>query len=72
MRGAIPPLSQHAFKAWCSVKKKDRDSFTFYIYIVGKLPRVVTEEKNSPTVAHACRKRRLKWVLPRFGVGAQG
>jgi hypothetical protein len=25
-------------------------------------PRVVTEEKNSPTVAHACRKRRLKWV----------
>jgi hypothetical protein len=27
-------------------------------------PRVVTGEKNSPTVAHACRKRRLKWVLP--------
>jgi hypothetical protein len=25
--------------------------------------RVVTGEKNSPTVAHACRKRRLKWVL---------
>jgi hypothetical protein len=24
---------------------------------------VVTGEKNSPTVAHACRKRRLKWVL---------
>jgi hypothetical protein len=23
----------------------------------------MTEEKNSPTVAHACRKRRLKWVL---------
>jgi hypothetical protein len=35
-------------------------------------PRVVTGEKNSPTVAHACRKRRLKWVLPRLGVGAQG
>jgi hypothetical protein len=27
------------------------------------VPRVVTGEKNSPTVAHACRKRRLKWVL---------
>jgi hypothetical protein len=27
------------------------------------IPRVVTGEKNSPTVAHACRKRRLKWVL---------
>jgi hypothetical protein len=24
---------------------------------------VVTGEKNSLTVAHACRKRRLKWVL---------
>jgi hypothetical protein len=35
-------------------------------------PRVVTREKNSQTVAHACRKRRLKWVLPRLGVGAQG
>jgi hypothetical protein len=30
--------------------------------------RVVTGEKNSPTVAHACRKRRLKWVLPRSGL----
>jgi hypothetical protein len=34
-------------------------SLSIYIYI----PRVVTGEKNSPTVAHACRKRRLKWVL---------
>jgi hypothetical protein len=24
-------------------------------------------EKNSPTVAHACRKRRLKWVLGAWG-----
>jgi hypothetical protein len=30
-------------------------------------PRVVTREKNSPTVAHACRKRRLKWVLSAWG-----
>jgi hypothetical protein len=28
---------------------------------------VVTAEKNSPTVAHACRKRRLKWVLGAWG-----
>jgi len=34
------------------------------IYFV---PRVVTGEKNSPTVAHACRKRRLKWVLGAWG-----
>jgi len=33
---------------------------------------VVTGEKNILTVAHACRKRRLKWVLPRLGGGAQG
>jgi hypothetical protein len=30
-------------------------------------PRVVTGEKNNPTVAHACRKRRLKWVLGAWG-----
>jgi hypothetical protein len=35
--------------------------------IIGFSPRVVTGEKNSPTVAHACRKRRLKWVLPQIG-----
>jgi hypothetical protein len=30
---------------------------------VGRLkPRVETKEKNSPTAAHAGRKRRLKWV----------
>jgi hypothetical protein len=40
--------------------------------VVVSSPRVVTREKNSPTVAHACRKRRLKWVLPRLGVGAHG
>jgi hypothetical protein len=31
------------------------------------VPRVVTGEKKSPTVAHACRKRRLKWVLGAWG-----
>jgi hypothetical protein len=28
MRGAIPPVSQYVFMAWCPVKKKDRDNFT--------------------------------------------
>jgi len=31
----------------------------------------VTVEKNSPTVAHACRKRRLKWVLGPPGWGLE-
>jgi len=29
-------------------------------------------EKNSPTVAYACRKRRLKWVLPQVGGWSTG
>jgi hypothetical protein len=28
---------------------------------------VVTREKNSPTVAHACHRRCLKWVLGAWG-----
>jgi hypothetical protein len=32
------------------------------------VPRVVTGNKNSPTVTHACRKRRLKWVPGARGV----
>jgi hypothetical protein len=36
------------------------------------VPGVVTREKNSPTVAHACRKRRLKWVLPQVGSWSTG
>jgi hypothetical protein len=34
------------------------------VYII--CPLLVTREKNSPTAAHACCKRRLKWVLPRL------
>jgi hypothetical protein len=29
MNGAVPPLLQYAFIAWCSVKKKHGDNFTF-------------------------------------------
>jgi hypothetical protein len=36
------------------------------VYRAGS-PCVVTGEKNSPTVAHAHRKRRLKWVLGAWG-----
>jgi hypothetical protein len=34
MRGAILPLTQYAFPAWYSVKKKHRDNFTFTILIL--------------------------------------
>jgi hypothetical protein len=33
MNGAIPPLPQYAFMAWCSVKKKNMDNFTFILKI---------------------------------------
>jgi ABC-type enterochelin transport system permease subunit len=32
MNGAIPPLSQYAFMAWCLVK--NRDNLTFIIVVV--------------------------------------
>jgi hypothetical protein len=40
--------------------------------LVQNPPRVVTGEKNSPTVAHACRKGRLKRVLPQVGGWSTG
>jgi len=32
MRGAIPPLPQYDFMAWCSVEKGHGDNFTFHTY----------------------------------------
>jgi hypothetical protein len=34
MRGAIPPVPQYAFMAWCVVKHTDNLSFTFIIIII--------------------------------------
>jgi hypothetical protein len=31
MSGAIPPLPQYAFMAWCLVKKKHRATFTLHV-----------------------------------------
>jgi hypothetical protein len=31
MRGAIPPLPQYAFMAWCSVKEKAQGQLYFYL-----------------------------------------
>jgi hypothetical protein len=31
MRGAITPLPQYVFMAWCLVKKRDNFAFTLYI-----------------------------------------
>jgi hypothetical protein len=33
MSGAIHPFPHYAFMAWCLVKKKHRDNFTFTNYI---------------------------------------
>jgi hypothetical protein len=31
MSGAIPPIPQCAFMAWCLVKHRDNFTFTFYV-----------------------------------------
>jgi hypothetical protein len=40
MLGAIPPLPQYVFMAWCLVKH--RDNFTFYLY--NFTPKIFVEE----------------------------
>jgi hypothetical protein len=42
MRGAIPPLPQYAFMAWCLVKQRDIFTFTFYIHICRSRTRHIT------------------------------
>jgi hypothetical protein len=34
MRGAIPPLPQYAFMAWCSVQKKAQGQLYLYLYFL--------------------------------------
>jgi hypothetical protein len=49
--------SQHVFMAWCLVKHRDN-----FMLPSGSSPVWWPGNKNSPTVTHACLKRRLKWV----------
>jgi hypothetical protein len=42
MRGAIPPLPQEAFMAWCLVKHRDNFTFT---YCIKKWPTAVIIHK---------------------------
>ena len=44
-----------------------QQTVTFRTQITSHLPRVVTREVNSPTVADAGRKRRIKWVPGAWG-----
>jgi len=37
MSGAIHSLPQYAFMAWCLVKKKHRDNFTFFYPLYSRL-----------------------------------
>jgi hypothetical protein len=39
MRGAIIPLPQYAFMAWCLVKHRDNFTFTFTSVLVGTVER---------------------------------
>jgi hypothetical protein len=55
------------FMAWCLGTEIAFFTSLIFIRVKVKYHCVVTGEKNSPTVAHACRKRRLKWVLGTWG-----
>jgi len=33
MRGTLSPLPQNAFMAWCSVRKKHKEYFNFYLIL---------------------------------------
>jgi hypothetical protein len=41
MRGALNPLPQYAFMAWCLVKH--RDNVTFYIYVICPIAQHTTD-----------------------------
>jgi hypothetical protein len=62
MRGVISPLSQDAFKSWCSVKKKHRDNFTLYL-----LPSIyvcqVSPLSQTNWVRHSSHSPRLVTLL---------
>jgi hypothetical protein len=51
MRGALPPLTQSDFMAWCSVKRRDNFTFTLLLMLTLVLfaiyPKVYTTSKNN-------------------------
>jgi hypothetical protein len=50
MNGALPPLTQYAFMAWCSVKKKAQGQY--YLYLLLEIYANVYKHhaKDFPTV----------------------
>jgi hypothetical protein len=78
MRGAITPLPQYAFMAWCLVKHRDNFTFTFsvvdfcvsVIYVLRKIwsnisgesKTVYHKNKQYITVIWGCIQKFLDWV----------
>jgi hypothetical protein len=79
MRGAIPPFPQYVFMAWCLVKQ--RDNFTFYLYIYrelnpnGSWRKLHNDELHnlycSPNIVRVIKSRRMRWAghVARMGRG---
>jgi hypothetical protein len=64
MSGAIPPLSQYAFVAWCLVQH--RDSFTFAFYWCSmqlEMPRWLNVENKVTCVLHAQRNTASSFII---------
>jgi hypothetical protein len=53
MRGVISPLPQHAFMAWCLVKRRDNFIFTLILHIYAltalKTLNLLTSDCNTHT-----------------------
>jgi hypothetical protein len=47
MRGAIVPLSQYAFMAWCLVKIKHRDDFAITLELSRRLPKTQVDARGT-------------------------
>jgi hypothetical protein len=69
MRGVTPPLPEYAFMAWCSVKKKHGDNFTFTFTGQNKSMGIDTQEPPIVRLfvqfTHKERKTRTKNVSKR-------
>jgi len=52
MRGAIPPLPQYVFMAWCLVKHMDSFTFTYNYFVLYNVRQVKDRSLKSLSTFH--------------------
>jgi hypothetical protein len=68
MRGAIPPIHQYTFMAWCLVKHRDNFTFTFrivntYVVLTSDLGNQIKEKEMGGTCSMAGSMRNAYKIL---------